>query len=197
MEGIPIEYLWHYNPVTGRVAGANQNYGERINILSSNRYLYNRMQAVQAARNAIVTQRGLQSLSGGCGFLPSLPPISETVELSNYDSLSGEGIGQEEKPDTVGSMQTNLADLVRAAEEAEARQQQNLTTERFVREFPPVVYKNPFSSNVFPQEFNPLFSPDGNQFSRPLHGGAVSLSGFYPKLRGGAVSLRGQDPALG
>lgn len=185
MEGVPIEYLWNYNPVTGRVAGAQQNYGERINILNSSRTLYNRMQAVQAARNAIVTERGLQSITGS----------------GMENGVTGSGIigeGSDEKPDAASSMKTNLADLVLAAEEAEAQRNQNLTTQRFVQEFPPVVYTDPFSrDSVFPQEFNPLFSPDGNQFSKPLHGGAISLQGFYPRLRGGAVILHGENPSLG
>lgn len=195
MEGVPLEYIWQYNPVTGRVAGANQNYGERINILSANRYLYNRMQAVQARHNANIIDKGFNSISGmGCPCTSLLPPIAETAESD--EAFTGGSVG-EERPDAATSIKTKVSDLVLAAEEAAAQRNQNLTAEKFVRQFPPVVYSDPFNGPPFPQEFNPLFSPDGNQFSRPLHGGAVSLSGYYPKLRGGSIVLRGPDPALG
>ncbi|AEC32103.1 pVIII protein [Raptor adenovirus 1] len=196
MDAAPTEYLWHYNPVTGRVGGANQNYGERINILHSNRYLYNRMQEAQRAKNEIVTQRGLKAISGD-GFSQFVPAAYQTADDEE------EIYGGQLPPDTVDPLK-QLADIALQAEEARVKAEPALTTRRFVREFPPVVYEDPFSGSNFAFEFNPLYNPSGNDFSHPnsipggdARGGAVNIAGSYPKLHGGAVTFAGKNPILG
>lgn len=151
MDKTPLEYIWQYNPVTGRVAGAHQNYGERINILHANNYLFQRMREVQRKRNADIIDKGMRGLEGGRDF---------NVEV-NTENFKGP-----------------------------------LTKERFVNEFPPVVYENPFDGPNFPSEFNPFFSPNGNEFS-DLSGGWISHRGQNPRLNGGAVSLTDFFPQLG
>ncbi|UVZ42961.1 pVIII [Siadenovirus carbocapituli] len=192
MEVVPIEYLWQYNPVTGRVAGAHQNYGERINILHANRHLFNRMQTVQKEQNKIASARGLATLTGGSfvHFVPSAyDAVEEDQECERSQSLEGSG-----EPDQVDNLRT----LALAAEEARVRANPLLTTQKFVQEFPPVVYEHPFSGDSFPLEFNPLYSPQGNEFtSKNLGGGSLQLTGPHPKLSGGFVALRGQAPKLG
>lgn len=208
MEAVPIEYIWHYNPVTGRVAGAQQNYGQRINILHANRKLYNRMQQVQRERNALLTVQGLQTLTGG-SYMHYVPTTFNTVDLedcrggseSMLEALE-EAIERDKvKADSAGAIQNNIDTLVAAAEEAKDKAAELLTTQKFVKQFPPVVYNNPFSGPNFPFEFNPLYNPNGNQFTSvsPLHltGGYVSYAGQYPKLQGGALVIKGQNPVLG
>lgn len=194
MDAAPTEYLWQYNPVTGRVAGANQNYGERINILHSNRYLYNRMQDIQRETNRQVTQRGLRSLTGG-SFLHFLPADYKVSDLEEIDGGSDEVSGNRLK---------RLANIALEAEEARVKEDPRLTTEKFVKQFPPVVYENPFSGNNFAYEFDPLYNPNGNQFTNPVFTnstfsgtGTISLTGEHPKLHGGAIVLAGQNPLLG
>lgn len=192
MDVAPTEYIWQYNPVTGRVAGAQQNYGERINILQSNRYLYNRMQAVQKEQNDLAIAKGLNAIrgSGYVHFVPASFQSSTAESCREETDLEG---GR--APDTVN----NLSLLALAAEAGRAEDGQgHLTTRDFVQEFPPVVYNNPFSGPNFPFEFNPLYSPDGNEFSpKVLTGGSVQLTGAHPKLNGGSIILRGQNPLLG
>lgn len=192
MEVVPIEYLWQYNPVTGRVAGAHQNYGERINILHANRHLFNRMQTVQKEQNELASARGLATLKGGSyvHFVPAaFEAVEEEQDCNPCRSLEGSG-----EPDQIDNLET----LALAAEEARKRNSSLLTTEKFVNEFPPVVYNNPFDGDSFPLEFNPLYSPDGNEFtSRNLTGGSIQLTGPHPQLVGGSVVLRGQNPKLG
>ncbi|QER78611.2 pVIII [Psittacine adenovirus 5] len=191
MDPAPTEYLWHYNPVTGRVAGASQNYGERINILHSNRYLYNRMQDVQRASNRLVTERGLKSLTGG-SFMHFVPADYKTADL---EKLDGGSLPVSDQAST--DHLKRLADIVLQAEEKKVENEDLLTTSKFVRGFPPVVYEDPFSGQNFAYEFNPLFNPNGNDFtSLPFSGGAISIAGDYPKLHGGALNLAGQNPAL-
>ncbi|QHB43564.1 MAG: pre-hexon-linking protein VIII [psittacine adenovirus 7] len=192
MDPAPTEYLWQYNPVTGRVAGANQNYGERINILHANRYLYNRMQDVQRASNRLVTERGLKSLTGG-SFMHFVPADYKTSDL---ERLEGGSLPFTDQAST--DHLKRLADIVLHAEEKKVDDNDLLTTTKFVKGFPPVVYEDPFSGDNFAYEFSPLFNPKGNEFTNlPFSGGAISLTGDHPKLRGGAVILAGQSPALG
>lgn len=204
MEAAPTEYIWQYNPVTGRVGGANQNYGERINILHSNRYLYNRMQDVQRTNNRLATERGISSLSGGsyAHYVPTDYKTSEDNELL----LRGGAVSAVAGTDGHENSLQRLADIALEAEEARVKEQSGLTTRKFVKEFPPVVYEKPFSGSNFAFEFDPFYDPDGNDFSHPvlppgrsngLSGGAVSISGYYPKLNGGAIALGGQNPVLG
>lgn len=195
MDKVPLEYLWHYNPVTGRVAGAQQNYGQRINILHANRYLFDRMKDVQRKRNEIVTAQGLKSLKGG-SYMHYIPTGSVHFE-DNGDLEGGSDI------------QNNLEELVLAAEEAKDKTEGRLTARRFISAFPPVVYNNPFDGPDFPVEFNPLYSPEGNEFTSeltggwvafsqdPFRGGWTAISEQHPKLNGGAVSVRGSFPQLG
>lgn len=202
MESAPLEYIWQYNPVTGRVAGANQNYGERINILHSNRYMYNRMQNVQRAQNLIATKKGIQSLSGG-SFAHYVPADFKTSE--DHDCFIGLGasLATLDSSDQTSSNQLKrLADITLEAEEHKAQQSPHLTASKFLKKFPPVVYEDPFSGSNFAYEFNPFYNPGGNEFSHTISedgnsGGAISISGVYPKLHGGAISLAGQDPILG
>ncbi|ADP30828.1 pVIII [Skua adenovirus 1] len=207
MEAAPTEYIWQYNPVTGRVGGANQNYGERINILHSNRYLYNRMQDVQRVNNRLATEKGISGLTGGsyAHYVPTDYKTSEDNELF----LCGGAVSALPGTDGVykNSLQ-RLADIALEAEENRAKEETGLTTKKFVKQFPPVVYENPFSGSNFAFEFDPLYDPDGNDFSHPvlparrsardgITGGALSLTGYHPKLHGGAISLAGQNPILG
>lgn len=204
---VPIEYIWQYNPVTGRVGGANQNYGERINILHSNRYMFNRMQEVQRNRNKQVTEKGLRSLAGG-SFIHFVPASFDTSdEVDNELLYGGSARGVDGTAPTLSNTQvqdkldvSRLENLAQIAAEAAAKPQvlPYLTTEKFIRKFPPVVYENPFSGSNFAYEFNPLYHPAGNEFSRStdITGGAVSLTGYHPKLQGGAVTLAGQNPVL-
>lgn len=218
MDAAPTEYLWQYNPVTGRVGGANQNYGERINILHSNRYLYNRMQDVQRAKNQSITKKGIKSLTGGsyAHFMPA-----EYKTSDDHDCLVGVGasISTLDSNDQTSTDQLKrLADIALEAEENKKKENSSLTTCKFVRNFPPVVYEHPFSGSNFAYEFNPFYNPDGNEFSNSttfpedgavggaisytdyypeLHGGSISYTGDYPKLHGGAVTLAGENPILG
>ncbi|ALB78152.1 pVIII protein [Chinstrap penguin adenovirus 2] len=209
MDAVPTEYIWQYNPVTGRVGGANQNYGQRINILHSNRYLYNRMQDVQRYRNQQVTERGLTSIAGGSymHFLPSSFETSEQPELEefyggsfhNFQHLQGGSVRSVDSNDNFSL--SRLKTLASIAEEAEetAPDPDLLTADKFVKTFPPVVYERPFSGQNFAHEFNPLYNPAGNEFShpvKPIQGGAIILHGKNPKLHGGALVLAGQNPIL-
>lgn len=189
MEVAPTEYIWQYNPVTGRVAGAHQNYGERINILQSNRHLYNRMQLAQKEQNDIAAARGLATLQGS-GYVHYIPSAYQSsIPEEGENDLEGGSA-----PDTIN----NLTTLALAAEAGKAQETNRLTTEAFVQQFPPVVFHRPFSGPNFPFEFNPLYSPDGNEFSpKTFTGGSIQLTGAHPKLNGGSIVLRGQDPALG
>lgn len=193
MDEATTEYIWHYNPVTGRVAGANQNYGARINILQTNRHLFRRMQEVQRRRNEIVQQRGLNSIAGGSVF--QYIPSYETTDLE--EDFDGGSFEPDIEPDTINLRE--LADKIqpRRVEEVTTK----LTTKRFVTEFPPIVYSNPFNGPNFPAEFNHLYSPSGNEFTSQrfanLNGGAISIAGFHPKLSGSGLVLRGEDPVLG
>lgn len=190
MEVVPTEYIWHYNPVTGRVAGAQQNYGERINILQTNRHLYNRMQLVQKEQNNLASAKGLATLQGS-GYVHYVPSAyqTSTAEVGEEDELHGGAA-----PDQVD----NLTTLALAAEAGRAQETNRLTTADFVQEFPPVVYHHPFDGPNVPLEFDPLYSPEGNEFSpKTFTGGSVQYTGAHPKLVGGAIVLRGQNPALG
>lgn len=197
MDPVPLEYIWQYNPVTGRVGGANQNYGQRINVLHTNRYLYNRMQNVQKKSNERATERGLLSLKGGS----TLPAIAED-EPAQLNSAIVRMAGLNDLNPVQASDTSNLQNLANIALEAAEHNKATsslLTTEKFVEEFPPVVYENPFSGSNFAYEFNPLYSPSGNEFSNPpfkFTGGAISLTGQHPVLSGGAVILSGQNPVL-
>lgn len=201
MEAVPLEYIWHYNPVTGRVGGANQNYGQRINVLHTNRHLFNKMQSVQKLSNARATERGLQSLRGGSTAETNFPANEPDLLQVSYNPSTLNNLNNLNKTDSVDTSNLQkLANIALEAAEINKATSTLLTTERFVQEFPPVVYENPFSGSNFAYEFNPLYSPTGNEFSHPtlgFTGGTVSLTGQHPVLSGGAIILSGQNPLLG
>ncbi|AAF86938.1 pVIII [Frog adenovirus 1] len=163
MEAEPSEYIWQYNPVTGRVVGASQNFGARINTLHASPQLWARMQQVQRRRNETVTLSALQ----GSGLVPATPSAFQTTDSSNC-FLGGSDNWKEllePVPESEENPNQALQDLLLAAESEKDQRNRNLTQSQFVSDFPPVVYERPFTGSDFPLEFSPLYSPDGNQFT--------------------------------
>lgn len=175
----PTPYLWQYQPETGLVAGARQDYGSEINWLGSDLQMFNRVQRLRRLRNQLEEEKGTKAADSsfaahfndwtledtkGTPYVSMTHPISKTALSDMINSSEGVQMAGRNTPSTLyggGLPQYSLGD---------GRQYRKLTRDAM-----------PFPHNWFVKEEG-IWKPvpiDPGDFS----GGAVNALSSYPNLQ--------------